>query len=313
MEIRIRVWIFNLSANIVRKTIFTLSDLLSGFLRSELLSISALTFSELFETLVWNSAEVQSALESVSRENAEKISDPNAFLCRYGSYRINLRFDVEGQTFQMTKGRVIKGKTQPLYVDPHEKRSRKRKIPRIKVEDDTVIPDWPDRDAEAVQRVWQKLAYMFKLVSDGRIIVSARTQNGDAVTLRASDWSTQPETLWFNWKENSLKRYRKKRLVQVFECLEFNLSTNEQEQLTRNGPISEPKVGAWMAETFFERKRFCDKETVWELTKDRFPNLSRLKFKEIWKKTAPKDWKIAGKFPEKDKNINLINQIRQAI
>ncbi|WP_055671792.1 hypothetical protein [Roseibium alexandrii] len=277
------------------------------------MSISALTFSEVFETLVWSSAEVQSALERVSRENAEKISDPNAFLCRYGSYRINFHFDVEGQTFWMTKGRVIKGKTKPLYIVPHERGSRKRKVPQIKVEDDTVITAWPDKDAEAVRRVWQKLASMFKLISDGRVIVSARTQTGDAVTLRVSDWSTQPETLWFTWQENSLKRYRKKRLVQVFECLEFNLSITEREQLTRNGPISELKVETWMAETFFERKRFCDKETVWELAKDRFPNLSHLKFKEVWKNTAPKDWKRAGKFPEKDKNINLINQIRQAI
>ncbi|WP_428521989.1 hypothetical protein [Roseibium sp.] len=277
---------------------------MSGFLRSELLNISALTFSEVFETLVWSSAEVQSALERVSRENAEKISDPNAFLCRYGSYRINLCFDVEGQTFWMTSGRVIIGKTQPLYVDPHERRSRKRKAPRIKVEDDTVISAWPDRDAEAVRSVWQKLASMFKLISDGRVIVSARSQNGNAVTLLVSDWSTQPETLWFNWKENSLKRYRKKKLVQVFECLEFNLSTNEQEQLTRNGPISEPRVGAWMAETFFERKRFATRRPSGSLRKTDF-RICRISSLRRFGKTQPRK---TGK-----EQVNFLKKIRISI
>lgn len=286
---------------------------MTGFSRSELLQMSGLTFSELFKIVIWESAEVQHALSSMSPHYSCKLQEHTDILILSKSYFINFRFDAETMTRNITKGRIIKGKTKPLYINPTASRKERKKIPNVKVEEDRVIPDWPENDAFVVRTIWRKLAALFQLISHGEIIVTARSQSGDLVQFRKSDWSSDPDTLWFNWKENTLKRRRHKKWVQVFESLEFNLSDQKRTALDQNGPVSGGNTKDWLLDSFFDHPRFCSKDTVWQLTKDRFPNLSHSQFKAIWNETAPRQWKLAGRISKKEIDINRINQIRLAI
>ena len=276
------------------------------FPKQHLKALNGLTLLETFDLLIWNDEVVQDAITKALEADSSFPNTSKTLLRWIFKGDTPFRFDVEARCRRLT----AQSKQKDVFErvpNPHYRlrslgagRRQKRNILR-KISDGEIIPAKPEAVREAVHLILLNVEALFRNISDGRIEVWARAPTGAREKLDRSDWNSKPHEIYLDFNNNDVLLPLAKKRFQRFRNVGLVLADETRHELNKPPRLSDTEITDWLSQEFFRYVKYCGRTKVFAEAKRKFPKLGKDRFKKIWNKYAPKDWKKSGTIPKKNR------------
>lgn len=281
------------------------------FPRQNLKALEGLTLLEAFDFLIWTAEDVQDACANALESDSSFPKSSKALLSWVFDGNVPFTFDVEAEcrrlTAQSKKPDTYKRVPNPCYgFRSGDAGRRERRYIRRKLEDGKIVPAKPEAVRQAVHLILNYLEALFNYISDGRIEISVRDPSGVREKLDRSDWRSRPGRIHLNFFGNDVLLPLQNRRIQRFSNAKLVLAEETRMELNKPPRLVTSEIADWLEIEFFRYVKFCGRPKVFAEAKRKFPKLGKDRFKTIWDKYAPQDWKKSGTIPEKYRGIKAL-------
>ncbi|WP_417687956.1 hypothetical protein [Roseibium sp.] len=281
------------------------------FPRQNLKALDGQTLLEAFDFLIWTAEEVQNACANALEVDSSFPKSSKALLSWVFDGNVPFTFDVElvcrRVTAQSKKPDTYERVPNPSYrVRSGDAGRRVRRYIRRKVADGKIVPAKPEPVRQAVHLILSYLKALFDYISDGRIEISVRDPSGAREKLDRSDWRSRPGRIRLNFVGNDVLLPLQNRRIQRFSNARLVLADETRKELNKPPRLVTSEIADWLELEFFRYVKFCNRPKVFVDTKGKFPKLGKGRFKELWDKYAPQDWKKSGAIPKKYRGIKVL-------